>query len=385
MVSATYDHLVAIVLVGVIFVGTIVAMPAAMSSTNFQAVDEQQLRNTALNVYNTLLQSPGYPPRWGSQFPFDENNVKAFGLALSDSISRYVLDSDKVQRLDPESPGFLSYQRAIDLLKLHGYGFKLTIFRPFKVGWDIQWANNLVTLRVNTTRTEDGAPIPNALVESNILATAKNVNTDEPILIVNQEHTAYTDIQGSCLLLEPIDVPNGYTMQNAIAVMHITVAGMETVVVASKQEGVTEYLKINTFGDTITLTFRGEFYNGEYAQGERRITDIFGYDLEDLMRVYDGDDDPVTSKKINHGYGYDYWNKTFPGLSYIDPALLLFVISVPNPRRLIVVGGPFSFAGSDRVFDFGPEDVTGKVLTNLRRFVVISGMTYVTEFLLWKE
>jgi hypothetical protein len=377
--------MVAIVLVGVIFIGTIVAVPAAISYTNFQAVEQQQVRNLALNIYNTMLQSPGNPENWGSTFPFDENNVQAFGLAKSDSLSRYVLDSNKVQRLDPLSPGYITYERTLELLELQGYGFKLTLFRPFKVGWDIGWEENLVRVDVNTTRTEDGAPIPNAKVEAVVLATCNNINKDDPLLVINQEQTLYTDLQGKCTLVESVDLPSGYSLDNALAVIHITVSGMETVAFASRNAGLMEYLKLNTFGDTVTLTFRGEFLDGEYSQGERRVYNIFGFDLEDLLGIYDGSNEPVTSKKINHGFGYDYWNRTFPGLSTIDPAMLLFVISVPNPRRLIVIGGPFSFAADEKVFEFGGEEPQGPVLTTLRRFVIISGMTYVTELILWKE
>jgi hypothetical protein len=380
MVSAAYDHMIAIVLVGVIFVGTVVAVPAALSFTTFQAVDQQQLRNTALNVFNAMLQGTGSPSNWGSSFPFDQNNVQTFGLACSSSFSRYLLDSDKVQRLDPDSPGFIDYARVHTLLKLQGYGFKLSLYRPFKVGWDIQWGNNWVGVSVNVTRTEDATPIPNAQVKTNIIVTANNPNKDVPIFIINEVPPKFTDLQGRCQITESVTIPSGYSMERAVAIMHITVAGMDTMVVASKDVSVQEYLKINTFGDTITLTLRGEYYG---ASGARWVKKVYAYDLVDLVTVYDGDNED----KINAGVGdYEYWYNTFPGLSTINPAMLLFVFSVPNPRRLVVVAGPFSFGEPDKIFEFGPTQPTGNVvLTTMRRFVVISGMTYVAELTLWKE
>jgi hypothetical protein len=380
MVNAVFDHLIAIVLVGAIFIGTVVAMPAAIKFTNFQAADQQQLRNTASNVFNAILQGTGSPSNWGSSFPFNQNNVQTFGLAYSSSFSRYVLDSDKVQRLDPNSPGFIDYARIRDLLKLQRYGFRFSLYRPFKVGWDIQWGENWVGLNVNVTRTEDGTPIPNAQVKTRIIVTASNPNNEAPIFIVNEVPSKFTNLQGQCQINEPVTLPTGYTMESAIATIHIIVTGMDTMVVASKDVSVQQYLKINTFGDTVTLTIRGEYY---HAPGARWVKMVYAYDLVDLVTVYDGD----KVDKINQGEGdFEYWNSTFPGISTMDPAMLLFVFSVPNPRRLVVVAGPFSFSEPDKIFEFGATQPAGNVFsTTMRRFVVISGMTFVAELKLWRE
>ncbi len=385
VVATAYDHLVAIVIVSVIFIGTVVAVPAALQFTNSQAVSQQQLRNTALNIFSTMLLSPGNPSNWGSTFPFVPGSLKNFGLAYSDSFSRFKLDADKVQRLDVNSPGYVNYTTARNLLNLQGYGFKLSLFRPFRVEWDIQWGSNQVQLSVNTSRTEDSAPIPNAQIKANIIATARNVNNEDSIIIVNQAVTHYSDLMGRSNVVENVNVPSGYNLDSALAVMRITVSGMETTVVAQRNAEVQEFLNVNSYGDTLTLTYRGEFFNGSYANGARRIVSILGYNMEDLMSIYDGSNDPVTSQQVNNGVGYQYWNNTFPGLDALDPALLLFVVSVPNPRRLVVVAGPFNFWETDKIFEFGPENTHGTLMTTMRRFTVISGMTYVTELLAWRE
>ena len=100
MVNAVYDHVVAILVVGVIFVGAVVVLPA-MSFANLQAVDQQQLRNTALNVFNAMLLDTGEPTNWGSMDPFYMNDprIKRFGLASTQGTTFYVLDPNKVQRL----------------------------------------------------------------------------------------------------------------------------------------------------------------------------------------------------------------------------------------------------------------------------------------------
>ena len=103
------------------------------------------------------------------------------------------------------------------------------------------------------------------------------------------------------------------------------------------------------------------------------------------MLLHQGDSHDV----VTQGSGYDTWSREFPGINSINPSMLIFVISVPlgqgqGGRQLVVIAGPFSFDASTRIFQFGPAP-TGNILTTTRRLVVISGMTYVSELLLWKE
>jgi hypothetical protein len=375
-----------------IFIGVVVAVPASMSFTTSQAIDQQQLRNTALNVFNAMLQGTGSPLNWGSQYPFDQNSVRTFGLASSSPFSGYILDSNKVQRIDPTIPGSMNYSYVRNLLGLQGYGFQFSLFRPFKVAWDIQWNDqtNDVALRVNVSRTEDGAPIPNAVVKANILATSTNPNKkDDPKLIVSQiYHTAFTDLLGQAEIDERLVIDSGYTLEKAIAFLHVVVAGMETMVIASRDSNAQDCLKISTYDETISLTFFDqEYYNASNTpNGERKIESVWGYDFESLMLLHQGDSHDV----VTQGSGYDSWSRDFPGINAINPSMLIFVISVPlglgqGGRQLVVIAGPFSFDSSNRIFQFGPETLTGNVLTTTRRLVVISGMTYVSELILWRQ
>jgi hypothetical protein len=375
-----------------IFVGVVVAVPASMSFTTSQAIDQQQLRNTALNVFNAMLQGTGSPLNWGSHFPFDQNSVQTFGLASSSPFSGYILDSNKVQRIDPTLPGSMNYSYARNLLGLQGYGFQFSLFRPFQVAWDIQWNDqtNDVALRVNVSRTEDGAPIPNAVVKANILATSTNPNKkDDPKLIVSQiYHTAFTDLLGQAEIDERLVLETGYTLEKAIAFLHVVVAGMDTMVIASRDSKAQDCLKISTYDETISLTFFDqEYYNASNTpNGERKIESLWGYDFESLMLLHQGDSHDV----VTQGSGYDSWSRDFPGINSINPSMLIFVISVPlgvgqGGRQLVIIAGPFSFDSSNRIFQFGPETLTSNVLTTTRRLVVISGMRYVSELILWKE
>jgi len=387
--NAVYDHIIAILVVGAIFVGTVVVMPT-MSLMNLQAVDQQQLRNTALNVFDAMLLGTGCPSDWGSTFPFDQNNVETFGLAYSEECSMYVLDTDKVQRLDEDSPGYIKYPYAKDLLKLEGYGFSLNIFRPFTVDWDLEIdeTTNLVQFAVKVTRSQDGAPIPNAQISVTVLATAINKNTKiNPVAIVNEARTFFTDALGRCEGNETLTLPTGYELGQAVAVMKVTVAGMSTMVTAHAGINLQDAIQINTFGDTITLTYRG--WTQELPHGVRRIKQIDAYNYDQLTRVWSGSDNP-SDNKINQGSGdFQYWNKTFPGLQAMEPTLLLFTVQLPIPElgnTLVIIAGPFSFWDSSKVFSFSPDsEQVSDVAIKLRRFVVISGMTYIAELTLWKE
>lgn len=391
MVTETYDHIIAIVLVGVIFLGTVVTVPATLNRTIFEAVDEQQLRNTATNVFNAILLGPGSPSDWGSIFPFDQTQVKEFGLAHNTQLSKFVLDSDKVQRLDPRGMGYINYSNVKSLLGLQEFGFTFSLFRPFNVDWDIQWDDqNTVRLSVNITRTEDGSPIPGAVINANVVATATNPNKkDQPALSISEiYHTKYTDLLGHAEIEENLPIPSGYGMEKAMAFLHIVVSEMETMVVATKDSLAQDCLKISTFDNTVALTFWDqEYYNTTNTpNGERKIKYIYGYDFQSLMLLHEGEQHDV----VTQGDGYDSWSRSFPGLNSVNPSMLIFVISVPlgqgeGGRQLVIAAGPFSFDADNKIFEYGPEAVYANVLTYMRRFVLIDGMTYVAELKLWRE
>ncbi len=386
MVGELYDYMVGLVIVGIIFISAVSAVPT-ISYVNLFQVNQQQLRNTALNVFNAMLLGTGYPSDWGSSFPFNESNVDSFGLAYSRESSLYVLDSDKVQRLDQESPGYLTYSNVRELLRLEDYGFHLTIFRPFTVNHDLSILGDETPTRVwfavNVTRMEDGRPIPNAQVKCTIMVTAEKLKL-EPVAIITSPETYFTDLLGHCEASEPIDVPEGYTLTDALAVLEISVAGMSTIVVARESQEIQNYVKIYTFGDTITLKMRDEFE--DTAPGEKRVLDISSYNDGELMQIFDGSDTLPPDLKITPGEGYETWSATFPGIRVTNPLLLLYTLRVKNPDRLIMIAGPLSLGEASKVFSFGPDsEPFYDVATKLRRYIIISGMIYIAELTLWRE
>ena len=130
--NAVYDHIFAIVFIGIMFVWAVAIVPS-LSFNNLQSADQQQLRNMELNVFNSLLLDTGIGMNgsestldWGSVTSFNENMVTRFGLASSSEGAFYTLDPDKVQRLVGDNPmGNLTYKKTKELLGLDGYGFML--------------------------------------------------------------------------------------------------------------------------------------------------------------------------------------------------------------------------------------------------------------------
>ncbi len=387
MVSAAYDHIVAILIVGAIFVGTVVALPA-LNYSNLQTLDQQQLRNTALNVFDSMLLSAGSPSNWGSKsFPFDQNNVKLFGLASPSALSKFVLDSDKVQRLDPTNAGVIDYDRVRTLLNTEDYGFQLSIYRPFEVNWSLDITNTVVRFFVTVTRTEDGTPIPNAEVRVTITVTASKPPKAGEGDFISQRYdptTYYTNVTGSCAGSLNTDL-SGFNIDYAVAIMQITVGGLSTTVVAEKGNQITNLIKISTFGDTITLSLPDVLND---TKSERRVKEIDAYDVENLIRLFKAGDVNPPEIKITKGQGYEYWSITFQGLSAVNPTVLLFAMQLTLKgigRTIVLIAGPYSFGGSEKIFSFGPEPSSENVITIMRRLVVISDMTYVAQIAFWKD
>ncbi len=401
MVNAVYDHIVAMVIVGILFIGTVVAMPI-LNFSNLQTVDEQQLRNTALTVFDSMLLSGGSPSDWGSIPPerWNQNNVQLFGLGSQNTLSKYVLDPDKVQRLTPLNPVRIEYERIRELLGLQEYGFRLSIFRPFRVESHLNVTRDRIAFSVTTTRTEDGTPIPNAKIDITTIVTASSSNinpkTGESDLLYKtiDAGTYYTGVTGNCQGNLEGNLA-GYAINYAIAVIHITVGGLTTVVVAQNENAITQYIGINTFGNTIGLTFWNisDSDRADLNSANRRVIGIAGYDFDTYYSIYQNGSTRNPVNGITNGEGYQTWSMTYEGLQALSPEILLLVLEVTvshahdglPARRYVLVAGPLSMGGSEEIFGFGPDPGAEKVIAIMTRLVAISDMTYVAKIAFWRD
>lgn len=405
--NTVYEHIVAILVVGVIFVGTVVALPATINA-NLQTVEQQQLRNTATNVFDSMLLDVGSPSNWGSKMYLDSNGnpqfpaneVEEFGLAYADPFSKFVLDPDKVQRLNP---GELSYEKVRELLNIQNeYGFLFSIYRPFRVDSSLGITENSVSFSVTVTRTEDGTPIPNAKVKVTPYVTAAYINKTKtstppeiPEYITSPMPPIYgtTGVTGNYQNTTTISLGE-YAVNSAVAIMEINVAGMSTTIVKQNDYSFVRFINVTTYGDNVVLSIRGSNLSDTEQPNSRLILDAVAYDSQSTA-LLDLLDDPT---RVNWGVGKQNCTMDFPGLRAINPTVLLMVLEIkessqtlpngtktPGGKRLVLVAGPFSFADSGKIYEFGGDATAKNPIALMRRLVVISDMTYVATLAFWRE
>lgn len=376
MVAPVFEHITALIVVGMLFVSAVIAVPA-ISYMNLLYVDQQQFRNMALEALNSMIFSMGYPSDWGSSNPFNESNVAKFGLALSDSSSFYVLDPDKVQRLDVDNPsGSLDYETVRTLLGLQDYGFNINIIPPFNVTAIQKSGNPGLLYEVNVT-FNDGRPIPSAHVEASITY----VEGKSGYFTTETENS--TNWLGQCTIGK--ELPSGVT--DYVIVLKTTVANLATVT-STYMEGFGHQHTTNAsiVGDSIMLSIPEGPGWEKGSAGKRWVESIVAVSADGTWHIYDGNklDDPIVWSDSQNGWA---WSRVFSGLSYLNPLFIIFNLSVPNPRQLILFVGPYMTAHGSRIFNFGScsaRSPSGEVL-RLSRSVEISGMTYIFELLIWKE
>jgi len=387
MVNAVYDHIVAILVVGVIFIGAVIVVPS-MSLMNLQAINQQQLRNTALNVFNTMLLDTGEPINWGSIRDFKTNDprVKRFGLASAQESTLYVLDPDKVQRLVKGNPlGEMNYTRVKELLGLQGYGFSLKIIPPFIVKFsskDINVVGNLLRYNANVSYL-DGKPIPNAEVYSTVVYTKGN-----DYFNISQSGPAKTNEMGVCNGNATLGISNpDYYM----VTLRVTVADVATLIVTSGQTFNNTIARINIVYDTIVLTSWKDPPNFNVPPNENVwILDIVAFDSQGLLWYLFEGDKGGQDNKFNSGSGlFERWSQIFHGLHDSDPVILIFNFWAVDPeghgRSQVLVTMAYPNLLGSSVFEYGGSPSISGSAIKVQRSVGISGMTYTAELWLWKE
>ncbi len=391
MVNAVYDHVVAIVVVGLMFVGAVVVVPT-MSFVNLQAIDQQLLRNTALNVFNTILLDTGQPINWGSIRDFTTNDprVKRFGLAGAEESTLYVLDPDKVQRLVKGNPlGEMTYDRVKQLLSLQGYGFSLKIIPPFIVKFssnDISVVGNSLRYKAQVSYL-DGRPIPNAQIYATVVYTK-----DNDYFNISQSGPSQTSALGVCNGTATLDA-EGSPPDYYMVTLRVTVADVATLIVTSGQTFDNRIARINIVYDTVVLTsWKDPPDFNEPPNMNVWILDIVAFDSGGtLWYLFEGPSSGNQGNRFNSGDGlFERWSKVFNGLHDSDPVIMIFNFWAVDPvtgqgrsQVLVTVAYP-NLLGSS-VFEYGGSTTAGGSAVRIQRSVQISGMTFTAELWLWKE
>ncbi len=390
-VHETYDHIVAVLIVGLIFVGAVIILPK-MSYLNIQTVDQQQLRNTALNVFNAFLLDTGEPSNWSLEDPWDPTTVERFGLADYRDSTYYVLDPDKVQRLVEGNPlGELSVDEVKRLLNLEDYGFSLRIIPPFNItkidGTKLnqtnspidmtELANGRLKYAVKVTYL-DGRPIPNALSSATI------INTNASSFSIITSGPVKTNALG---ILENTINLNQTNTSNVMVILRISVSDVATLIVTfGNQKPIDHIADVNMVGDTVILT-RPDIDG--YSEEERRILAGYAYSSDGTTISFFSGSKSDIENKFNYG-SFRVWERPFAGLSDYDPVILIFNIwarpeATGTGKQEVIVAGLYQKLLGQNVFQYGDSSDSGEGAVRLQRSVIVSGMTYTAEFVFWKE
>jgi len=381
-----YDYIAGLIAVGMIFVSAVMVIPN-MSYVNVLCVDQQQLRNTALETLKAMLLEPGYPADWGMRDPFDQDEVRRFGLAYPDSPSFHVLDPNKVQRLVEENPmGYIEYGKVRELLGLEGYGFSLSILPPFNVTWTKNSEDDENLNFTIKTLQNDGKPIrPKANVDTTIVYTTKKGNT--AMLYLDFVNGISTNPLGECTITKTLSVPPGEELQDVIVVFRVSVADVAAVMATYQKcqsEEFAEIAEINIVGENVTLTIPPE----AQPRDARWVDGMIVVSGSKVMFLHNGT--RSNDDKLTWGQGYKVWERRFKGLESYNPVLIIggiWAVAEGEGRAELLAMGPYPNLLGSRVLKYGdaPGARSATSIVKLQRAVVISGMTYIAEITLWKE
>ena len=401
-VGSLYDHIMAIVIAGTIFVSSM----TAVTTLNFNRLlynDKQQLIQVATNIMNSILLDPGDPPNWGLNYIIDEEHIQVllsedeirrFGLALSESSSFYALDPNKIAWLVGDTPygeglELISYERVRELLGLQGYGFRIRIFSPLVVsvnGLEEKLNETLnrsgtvnLSFSVTVKHYDDLSPVPNAKVIATILYSKKEGNT---FLTYLTQSLNFTDKFGECTIADlTIDCPISFI----VAILQVNIANLSTV--STFYVGVPPGYAagINVLEEYLILTHPKDIGNPNEARFIQNICLL--KKSGELVVVYNS----TGSEDILNWGSYDNWIRLVEGLSGRDVSLVIVTISALDPlgggaggrRRGVLVVGPYPVCFGSRVVSYG--GVLHGSGVKVSRTVEINGEIYVFELTVWRE
>jgi len=387
LTGEAYDHLMAVIVLGAIFISAVFIVPS-LSYVNLLYLEQQQMQNVALSVMKTILFDEGYPANWGSMHglsQFNPSDVKRFGLSLLSEPSLYVLDPDKVQRLAYNPMGNFSYSQMRDLLGLSGYEFNIVLRPQFDVDADVTISpgKDSISFNVNVSRY-GGQPIPNAIVYATIAYALKVSGGDAyGTGAVNMERR-YTDSLGRCSGTQPISTPPGSEITDVAVIFRVTVADRATMVVCKQSRpNPADAAKISLVGDNIVAKIDTSL-NG--SMDSRWFCSIAMYNFETSVGLYNRTAPPWGDPDLKKGQ--NMWNMTFPGLSYAEPSILIFTIRTEpegkGGRTIVLLIGPYTLWSQGGVIEINPRPASSGASVSIERDVIISGMAYIAELRLWK-
>jgi len=383
-VTAVYDHVVALLIFVAIFASAVVVVPQ-IGLMCLLYVDQQQLRNVALGALKVMTLDVGSPASWGALYPFDQDDLMRFGLAHGTASSFYVLDSDKVQRLVEDNPiGYVEYERMRELLGLQDYGFCINIIPSFTSTWTKNSDDQSLVDFTGTVTELCGKPIPNANVDAIIVYCGEKAN--DVSFHVEKVESVRTDALGTCSITRQLVLQPGETLQDVLVVFRVSVANLATLVGTyhyRQSPDFADAARFHTVGDDVILTIPPE----KQPKGARWIDYLAMVDEEgNVSFLHNGT--RANEDKLTWGEGYETWTTEITGLAYYGPVLFVGGIwGVEDGRKEVLAVGPFPNWFGPRVLQYGDAAGSnrGSSAVKLQRLVIVGGMVYLFEIILWRE
>jgi len=371
--SVTIEALFAVVIVGMVF---LLAVSSVNDMVYVSLLYHDEMRNVSRTVLNTILFDQGYPYDWGSTEAFDEREVKRFGLASSES--RYILNYDKVARLVNDNPlGSISYRRVKELLSLKEFGFRLRIFSPLSILHNRTMEHKEGTVHycyfVKVSNNE-GRPIARALVTVYVVSSHYAGGND--YITHTSKFQNFTDAVGVAIVSFELEE----SISDFVTVVYVEVGGFRNLVAWYGNVEPINVTTINVVGNSIVLTHpKSEPNDDRWIESIEVVT--ISYGKVGVVNIYNGTKEDM----LNYG-AFQIWNKTFPILHSIEPILIIAnmnCVEKEEGRQGTLVLGVYPTYIGYRVVEFGGEP-RGKT-ARLQRVVTVNRLSYVAEFLMWKE
>jgi hypothetical protein len=192
-----------------------------------------------------------------------------------------------------------------------------------------------------------------------------------------------TDPLGKASGTQPISAPPGSEITDVAVIFRVTVADRMTMVISKQSRpNPDDAAKISLVGDNIVATIDPSLPGSHDA---RWMCSITMYNFETSVNLYNRTAPPWGDADLQ--WGDNMWSMYFPGLSYTDPAILIFTIrTTPETggRTIVLLIGPFTLWNQGGVVQINSAPVSSGASVSVERDVIIAGMAYIAELRLWK-
>lgn len=342
-----YEYIsTAIILVAILLAATFLT---SISPHLYRSISEtEQLKMAAQKVMVQTLLSPGNPENWGEDINVRASDLLSFGLAVSTTFTReaFVLDPDKVQRLNKDLPGdlYIPPDKVLELLGLGvkgrlDYGVRMDFIPSLRVLMTIKDSQVLIVVV-----SEHGLPV----VGANVTLGAFYVKGGRVFI---SENRCTTDLNGRCIV----------NLSDATPRFLVAIAN---------------YYGLQVMNFT-NINSRTGFLLGNNIIVAPNL-EIDGRSVMQVFIAYSSEGLRLKSVKCNISYRTTIANHNVYSVSHIEQNVVLVAALTLNGELVIAYRAiPESYAST-------PEETYAPLVYMLERSVKIGSFTYTVRLKIWR-